>query len=233
MKKLIFLIFLLMSVSVFPACAKGVESCPAEGPTLGTESFSSGEAASGNMITSDMLGQGLYDALEKEWERWEEKDEMERMLSSHIPGLCYKSFDTLEECEEFLGFPLDNPLEDGGFQKASYVGLPIDEVDASHVYISFYGENAEQVQWIFVDSGYRNEDVRITVSAQIYVDTPAEETDTEELAITEDSGGQYVANSVTIVQGPAIYNIRVIGDPNHKKEVKETLEKVISRFSPS
>jgi len=221
MKKNILLAICLIGITCLFGCTKGVESCPAE--PSGTESAQM-------VISSDMLGQRLYDALEEEWDHWEEKDEMERMISSHIPGFCYKSFNTIEECEEFLGFNLENPLENSGFKKASYVGMPEGHNDAPRFYVSFYGENAEQVKWIFVESGYRDGEVRITVNAQIFVDTPPEDMDTREHLITEDSGGQYVANSVTLARGPIMYNIRVIGDPNHKKEVKETLEEVIECF---
>lgn len=217
MKKKFLFTICLISITCLFGCAKGVESCPAEQ----------------TIITSDMLGQGVYDALEEEWSAWNKKDEMERMLSSHIPGICYKNFDTLEECEEFLGFCMSSPLEDSDFEKASFVGMPEGHNDAPRFYVSFYGENPEQVQWISVDSGYRDGDIRITVNAQVYVDTPLEVPEAPELSITEDSGGQFVANSVTIIQGPVIYNIRVIGDPNHKEEVKETLQKVIECFTLS
>ena len=217
MKRVAILIFCSFCITSILGCTKGVESCPAEQ----------------TIITSDMLGQGVYDTLEEEWSAWNKKDETERMLSSHIPGICYKNFDTLEEYEEFLGFGMDSPLEDSDFEKASFVGMPEGHNDAPRFYVSFYGENPEQVQWIFVDSGYRDGDIRITVNAQVYVDTPLEAPETQELSITEDSGGQFVANSVTIIQGPVIYNIRVIGDPNHKKEVKETLEKVMECFTLS
>lgn len=223
MKRVAILIFWLFCITCFFGCAKGVESCSVS--PSGAESVQ-------NIISSDMLGQGLYDALEKEWDTWNEKTQEQKLLSSHLPGNCYKTFETLEECEEFLGFRIYNPLEnDTWTEKASYVGMPVGNNDAPRFYVSFYGENAEQVKWIFVDSGYRNGDVRITVNAQIYVDAPPGETDTQELLITEDSGGQYVANSVTIVRGPVIYNIRVIGELNHKGEVKETLEKVLECFA--
>lgn len=224
MKRVNFLILFIFCLTGLTGCTKGVESCPAE--PSNAESVQT-------IITSDMLGQGVYDTLEEEWAAWNKKDETERMLSSHIPGICYKNFDTLEECEEFLGFGMDSPLEDSDFEKASFVGMPEGHNDAPRFYVSFYGEATEQVQWISVDSGYRDGDIRITVNAQVYVDTALEAPETQELSITEDSGGQFVANSVTIIQGPVIYNIRVIGDPNHKEEVKETLQKVMECFTLS
>lgn len=41
---------------------------------------------------------------------------MQKLISSHLPGICYKRFDDWAECEKFLGFEVFNPLEDSGEQ---------------------------------------------------------------------------------------------------------------------
>jgi len=229
MKKQGFLIFLVICMSGFSACMKGVESCPTTEVTSRVEE-SSKEDEVQNIISSDMLGQGLYDALQKDWDAWNAKDDMQKMLSSHLPGICYKQFDTWAECEEFLGFEVFNPLEDSEFEKGSYVGMPVDYADASRFYANFYGPNGEQVQWIDVQSGYRDGNIRITVNAQISVDTPKENMDEEEPLITEDSGEQYVATTALLARGPVTYSIRVIGEKNQWDEVRETLGKVLPYF---
>lgn len=213
MKKFLLIFLSLILIASLSGCIKGVESCP---------------AASDNMITSDMLSQNVYDALQADWDEWNAKDEMERMLSSHMPGNIYREFDTWVECEEFLGFELFNPLEAGEFEKGTFVGMPEGFHDASRFYVSVYGTKEGTVEWIFVDSGYRDGDVRITVSAHIYPDAPQK--NIGEQMITEDSGEQYVATSKTVVLGPVVYNIRVIGEENQWKEVRATLKKVLPYF---
>lgn len=229
MKRSIFLIFILICMVSFFGCAKGVEPCPVEEITSQAGLLFT-EEANQDIISSDMLGEGIYDALAKEWDAWNAKSEEQKMFSSHLPGHCYFQFDTWAECEEFLGFEIFNPLEDSEFEKGSYVGMPEGFAGASRFYISLYGSSAEKVQWIYVDSGYRDGDIRITVNAQISVDTPKENLDTQELLITEDSGGQYVATNALLARGPVTYNIRVVGSPNQWEKVRETLDKVLPYF---
>lgn len=221
MKKVTILIFLLVCVVGCSGCAKGVESCPAADPAPGT-------AVSDNIISSDRISRSVYDALQADWDAWNAKSEMEQMISSRMPGHIYMSFDTWAECEEFLGFEVFNPLEDSEFEQGSYVGMPAGFNDASRFYVSVCGTKEGEVDWIFVDSGYRDGDVRITVNAHIYPDTPQE--NIGEQMITEDSGESYVATSKTVMLGPVCYNIRVIGAENQWKEVRETISKVLPYF---
>ena len=222
---------LLVSISMFflmilSAC-KGVEFYPAADPVPGAETVSS-EETSDNMITSDMLSQTVYAVLQADWDDWNAKDDMQKAISSRMPGHIYWSFDTWTECEEFLGFELFNPLEDSEFDKGSYVGMPEGFNDASRFYVSFGGTKEGKVEWISVDSGYRDGDIRITVSMGIRPDKPLELTG--EQMITEDSGERYVAASKVVAIGPVSYNIRVVGEENQWKEVRETLKKVLPYF---
>ncbi len=227
MKRVLFVLISLFFLAALSGC-KGEVSCPAADPTPGAESSSSGEENSDNMITSDMLSRSMYAALQADWDAWNAKDDVQKAISSRMPGYIYKSFDTWAECEEFLGFELFNPLENSEFEKGSYVGMQEGFNGASRFYVSFSGTNEGEVEWIFVDSGYRDGDVRITVSAHIYPDDPQK--NIGEQMITEDSGERYVATSKTVVLGPVIYNIRVIGEANQWKDVRETLAKVLPYF---
>ena len=231
MKKYIaIMLSILLAVSLC-GCAKGVESCPAAEGTPGAGVSDEAGDSNQNIISSDQLGQGVYVTLTEEWAKWDAKDEMQKMLSSHMPGHCYLGFDTWAECEEFLGFEIFNPLEDSEFEKGTYVGMPEGYADAARFYVSLYGPSAEQAQWIFVDSGYRDGDVRITVNAQIFVDTPKENLDNQEPLITEDSGEKYVATTALLARGPVTYSIRVIGEQNQWDAVRETLDKVLPYFT--
>lgn len=224
--------FLLVTISILVLAAlsgcEGSKSCPPADQAPEAESSSSEEEASGNMITSDMLSQSIYSALQADWDAWDAKDDMQKALSSRMPGHIYKGFDTWAECEEFLGFELFNPLENSEFEKGSYVGMQEGFNGASRFYVSVYGTKEGKVEWIFVDSGYRDGDTRITVNAHIYPDAPPK--DIGEQMITEDSGEHYVATSKTVTLGPVSYNIRVIGDAGEWDAVRATLKKVLPYF---
>ena len=185
---------------------------------------------SDNMISSKMLSHDIYDALQAEWSAWNAKDDFQKAVSSKMPGHVYKQFNTWAECEKFVGFELFNPLENSEFEKGSYVGMPVGFNDASRFYVSFYGESPENVNWIHVESGYRDGDVRITVNTQIFPDTPKENLDMQESVITADSGERYVAMEAVLVHESLTYNIRVIGSSNQWEKVRETMKKVLPYF---
>ena len=227
MKRFLLVAISLLFLAALSGC-KGSKSCPPADQAPGAESSSSGEENSGDMITSDMLSQSIYAVLQADWDAWDAKNDMEKAISSRMPGHIYKGFHTWAECEEFLGFELINPLENSEFEKGSYVGMPEGFNDASRFYVSFSGTKEGTIQWIFVDSGYRDGDVRITVNAHIYPDKPSEAIG--EQMITEDSGERYVATSKTVVLGPVIYNIRVIGDAGEWDAVRTTIKKVLPYF---
>ena len=217
-------VFLLSLVCTLGVLGCGARSSEAAKPYK--------EEAAPEIISSDMLGQGIYDALKEDWDAWDALDEFHKMASSHMPGHCYKRFETREECEEFLGFGIFLPLEDATWpEKASYVGMPVGYNDAPRFYVSFYGTDEGQVQWIHVESGYRNGEIGIMVNAQVLVDSPKGNTDGNTPLITEDSGERYVAQTAVLARGPVTYSIRVIGEPNMQTQVKETLEQVLPYFT--
>lgn len=46
------------------------------------------------IISSDMLSQEIYDTLQNEWDAFGALSTEQKMLSSHIPGVCQKDFDS-------------------------------------------------------------------------------------------------------------------------------------------
>lgn len=226
MKRFAILIFGVLCVLELLGCA----GKPRETTDTSETGKNSVEESAQNLISSDMLGQSVYDALQADWAAWNAKSEMEQMLSSHMPGHCYKGFDDWTECEEFLGFELYNPLEDSEFEHGSYVGMPIGYNDAPRFYISYYGTEEQKIERIHVNSGYRDGDIRITVNAEVRIDVH-EEGRLQEPAITEDSGERYVAVTALLMEGPVTYSIRVLGETNQWDEVRATLDKVLPYFT--
>lgn len=60
-------------------------------------------------IPAEGFSQGVYDALEENWTAWEAVDELERMLSSTLPGHCAQEFDSWAQCADFLGPSIPGP----------------------------------------------------------------------------------------------------------------------------
>lgn len=228
MKKIILLFGSFVCILGLLGCAKGAKSWPETEIGSAAENLST-EDADQNLISSDMLSQAVYDVLQADWDAWNAKSEMEQMISSHMPGHCYMRFDTWTECEEFLGFEVWNPLEDSEFEKGSYVGMPEGYNEAPRFYVSYYGTEECKIERIHVESGYRDGDVRIAVNAEVRLDVQ-EEGQLKEPAITEDSGERYVATTALWMEGPITYSIRIIGEPDMRDEIQDTLEKVLLCF---
>ena len=196
-----------------------------------------------------MLAQDVYDALQEEWDSYDSLSTEQKMLSSHLPGAFYEGFSDWTACEEFLGMSVPNPLEETAWlDHGTYVGMPEGFQDAPNVRVSLYGTREGHVEWLSVESGYRDNEIRVTMDAMLY-GNPAEgistdsgwsvelerqsyiaNVDDDPVLITADSGEQYVSHTAYLVQGHVLYRVSVIGDLNLQEHVQETLENVLSEF---
>ena len=97
-------------------------------------------------IPAEGFSQGVYDALEENWTAWEAVDELERMLSSTLPGHCAQEFDSWAQCADFLGPSIPDPAADCGWlEEATYAGMPLEASDAPRVKAEWYGTREGQV----------------------------------------------------------------------------------------
>ena len=120
-------------------------------------------------LPAEGFSQGVYDALEENWTAWEAVDELERMLSSTLPGHCTQEFDSWAQCADFLGPSIPDPAADCGWlEEATYAGMPLEASDAPRVEAEWYGTREGQVEWVSVQSGWRDGAVRVMVSAALY-----------------------------------------------------------------
>ena len=201
-------------------------------------------------ISANMLAQDIYDTLQYEWDLFDSLSAEQKMISSHIPGICYKDFADWVTCEEFLDMSVPNPLEEATWlDNGTYVGMPEGFRDTPHVQASWYGTKEGHVEWLSVQSGYRDGDIRVTLDAMMYGD-PAEGKSTDSgwsielerqhdltnlgdnsVPVTEGSGEGYVSRTAYLAQGYVLYRIDVIGEPDMQGNVQETLEKVLLDFN--
>ena len=200
-------------------------------------------------ISAEMLAQDVYDALQEEWDSYDSLSPGQKMLSSHLPGAFYEDFSDWVACEEFLGMSIPNPLEEAVWlAHGTYVGMPEGFQDAPNVRVSLYGTREGHVEWLSVESGYLDGEIRVTLDAMLYSD-PAENkspdsewsvelerqsylanVDDNPVLITEDSGEQYISRTAYLAHGHGLYRVSVIGNPNLQDHVQETLENVLSEF---
>lgn len=200
-------------------------------------------------ISAEMLAQDVYDALHEEWDSYDSLSPEQKMLSSHLPGAFYEDFSDWAACEEFLGMSIPNPLEEAAWlAHGTYVGMPEGFQDAPNVRVSLYGTREGHVEWLSVESGYLDGEIRVTLDAMLYSD-PAENkspdsewsvelerqsylanVDDNPVLITEDSGEQYISRTAYLAHGHVLYRVSVIGNPNLQDHVQETLENVLSEF---
>ncbi len=77
----------------------------------------------------------------------------------------------LAGCETFSGLFIPNPAEECTWlEQAAYVAMPIGFMDAPRIMASWYGTEDGHVEWISVQGGYRNGDIRVAIGAMLYGD---------------------------------------------------------------
>lgn len=198
-------------------------------------------------ISQDSLSQNVYDALQCEWDSWNLLSQEGKMLSSHIPGYCLRCFDNWVECEEFFGLSIPNPLENCSWlEKATYVAMPSGFQDAPHVSASWYGTEDGHVEWVSIEAGYRNDEVRVMIDATLYGDRadgkPSDSgwsvelerqdylanIDNAPLQITSNSTETYFSNVAYQADGNVLYRFNIVGEPDAQTQVESTLEQVIN-----
>lgn len=132
------------------------------------------------MVRDAEFSQELHQILEENWADWWAKSELERMISSTLPGVPYQKYETWAEATEFLGIDLFNPLEDVDWmEQATTYGMPLDgdhgrEIGAEHCKVSFRGNEKGQVMTAQLTSGYRSGDIRIMLEASMQTEYAGE-----------------------------------------------------------
>ncbi len=200
-------------------------------------------------ISADSISENVYDALREEWLEWGALGENARMVSSHMPGYCYRNFENWEECEDFLGLTIPNDMEDCAWlEKATYVGMPIGFADAPRVTLTWYGTEDGHVEWISASAGYRYDQVRVMVRATLYGDsvdateegrgwtaelerqTYLSQDDSSAVQISSKSTEAYFAKEAYVARDSVLYHINIVGECEAQTEVEETFTKVIDTF---
>ena len=119
-----------------------------------------------------IIGQLLSDKLEQEWKIYDGMTEIQRLASSKLWGCVSIQTDTWMECEQTIGFTVNNPLESFDWlNKTGYFGM--ESVNSNspvkHILVNAISSLTvdRKVNEIMITAGYRVEEVRITLNATL------------------------------------------------------------------
>lgn len=106
-------------------------------------------------------------------------------LASTLPGYWFETFDSWTSSEVFVGFQLENPLENADLlEKGNYFALSqdaetLDERSRRHCAVTLNGDAAGNLQSVLVDAGYLMGQTRIHLSISLYPEGSRMEPGTE------------------------------------------------------
>lgn len=152
------------------------------------------------------FSQELHQLLEEDWADWWAKSEMERMLSSSLPGAPYREYETWAEGVEFLGVELANPLEEADWlEKTTYNGTLEGKQELTrHCRTSFGGNADGKVVTAAQTAGYRAGEIRLVLRAELRTEYAGETADggqtVETGAVWTEAVNMY-ANSIAMPDG--------------------------------
>lgn len=172
-------LFLFIAIILRIANASGVDGPQSTCDTVqvlektsGTEesSYSVGVTLPATDFSS--VGQILLDKITQEWKTYDGMTEEQRLASSRFWGCVGIQTDTWNECEQAIGFTINNPLESFDWlNKTGYFGMESTDphTQVKHVQISANTEQntGRKVSGINVTAGYNIENIRITLSAAL------------------------------------------------------------------
>ena len=127
------------------------------------------------------LGQELAGKIEQEWKTYSAMTEWQRLTSSHLWGFVSFQKDTWDECEEAVGFEIENPLESlEWLNKTGYFGMESADptLQVKHVEVSANSALTEdrQVSNISITAGYSVDEIQITLNATMFADSGTQQT---------------------------------------------------------
>ena len=127
------------------------------------------------------LGQELTSMIEQEWKTYSAMTEWQRLTSSHLWGFVSFEKDTWRECEDAIGFAVENPLASiDWLSKTGYFGMESADptMPVKHIKVSANSALTEdrQVSNIRITAGYTVDDLRITLNATLFADSGTQQT---------------------------------------------------------
>ena len=123
--------------------------------------------------SESIFSDNMFNAIQEDWDRWDEKDEFSRMISSSLPGAGSKYFETWQEAVDFIGIEPWNPLEDADWlQIMNYTGADIMDMFnpemLPHCSLTWYGTKENKLTYAELTTGYAVDDIRVTLKIDLH-----------------------------------------------------------------
>ncbi len=199
-------------------------------------------------VPADSISRNVYDALRQDWDAWNQKSEKEKMVCSQIPGFCAQNFSDWEECEDFLGFSIPNPLEECPWlEKRSYANIPDNVQKAPYMRATWTGTEDGYVKHISINASYQHEELGVMLSVDLYgegekVIVPEDvcpvklgkqdnlENENSLPQIVSEASEWSVSSNAYWAKGMCLYHLYVVGKPDAQKQTEDMLETVLNYF---
>ena len=201
------------------------------------------------------ISQTLRNKITEEWKTYNGMTREQQLTSSKLWGPVSIQTDSWTECEETLGFALNNPLESTDWlEKTAYSGAEGEK----HIIVTANSKNdtKKTVTDMYISVGYKAGDVQITLNANFCADSKTYTTgsttngyatfveeslitgsDITVLVITADEennndyyNGDYYDPVAYWVRDNVFYSLRVFGDEANKEDIREVLEKILAEM---
>ena len=197
--------------------------------SLGIENETTRETCYAEFDITDGFSPALHQAIRDSWAAYDSMSPMMQLASSTLPGSCTRDFDRWEEVEQFVGVTIPNPLETlDHLEKGNWAAAPEGYNGGSRFHVTFQGTREGQVQQLTVVAGYRLNDLRMTMTAQLCGDLPISPPGVT--VFSPNSGEGYEARTGMLTCGNIQYTLRVLGDPGTGDRVSELLQELRSYF---
>ena len=122
------------------------------------------------VIPLESFSDEVASAMEDVSQKMEEQD----LYLNSSPGYWLRTFDRWADCEEFIGFPLNNPLEKSSLlETANYFAIAQDaetlnEESQRHCAVALHGNLKGELQHVTIDTGYLMGPIRIQMTVSLY-----------------------------------------------------------------
>ncbi|MDD6251038.1 MAG: hypothetical protein PUA85_00140 [Oscillospiraceae bacterium] len=206
------------------------------------------------------IGKTLEEKIAQSWETYDGMTETQRPLSSTLWGVVEVQADSWSECEDIIGFSINNPLESiTWLSKSEYFGMEstAPTTPAKHIKINANAATPDRkLSSISITSGYNIDGVRVTLSATLIAVSNKYTTDSvtngyatyEQETVNTGSGdpvlvvitdetnntgyynGDYFDPTAYWVENNVFYTLRVIGDEADKSNIQDILYRILNEI---
>ena len=137
----------------------------------------------------------MFDAVQKDWDKWDQMDNFSKIASSHSPGYCSGRFETWEEAVKFIGGDIWNPLEDAEWlTKMNYSGTDYKEFDIlPHCSLEWSGTQKNKLTFASLMTGYAVDGIRVTLHIVLFNSNEANTGNNPGIIIENRKGELYTA----------------------------------------